>query len=85
MKNEINDGHYLELMDRIHILMSTLQEHIIEHPVSEQNSKIKKRLNKSINILWDTYQIVGDLSFKKQEKNEAITKVIFRRHKNSKN
>ena len=81
---KINDGHYLELMDRLHILMGTLYDHMIEHPVSKSNPKINKRLNKSLNILWDTYQIVGEISLKKQKENEPIKKVIFRRHKNSK-
>lgn len=85
MYKEINDGHYLEMMDRIHIMMATLYDHMISHPVSNNHKKVDKRLNKALNILWDTYQIVGELSFEKQEKNEAIKKVISRRHKNSKN
>ena len=65
---KINDGHYLELMDRIHILMGTLYDHMIEHPVSKSNPKINKKLNKSLNILWDTYQIVGEISLKKTKR-----------------
>ena len=38
---EINDGHYLELMDRIHILSCTLDDHILNHPISLQNSDVK--------------------------------------------
>lgn len=85
MKIRINDGHYLELMDRIHILMGTLYDHMIEHPISKSNPKVSKRLNKSLNLLWDTYQIVGEISSKKQEKNEPISKIVFRRRKKSKN
>ena len=41
-KNSINKGHYLELMDRLHIVMMNIQEHIIEHPLA-LNEKTYKR------------------------------------------
>jgi len=82
MKNKINDGHYLELMDRLHVLMCTLNEHCVKHPVSKKNKEIKFKLEYALGQLWDAYQEVGNESIKKNE-NET-QKTIFRRHKNSK-
>jgi hypothetical protein len=81
---KINDGHYIELMDRLHILMCTLDEHCVKHPVSKKNKDIKFKLEYALGQLWDAYQEVGNESLKKEKNENGIQKVIFRRHKNSK-
>jgi hypothetical protein len=81
---KINDGHYLELMDRLHVLMCTLDEHCVKHPVSKKNKDIKFKLEYALGQLWDAYQEVGNESLKKEKNENGIQKVIFRRHKNSK-
>jgi len=65
-KNSINKGHYLELMDRLHVVMNTIDTHILSHPLTENNTDIKKKVNKAIHKLWDAYQLVGN----KEEENE---------------
>jgi hypothetical protein len=81
---KINDGHYIELMDRLHVLMCTLDEHCVKHPVSKKNKDIKFKLEYALGQLWDAYQEVGNESLKKEKNKNGIQKVIFRRHKNSK-
>ena len=81
---KINDGHYLELMDRLHVLMCTLDEHCVKHPVSKKNKEIKFKLDYALGQLWDAYQEVGNESLKNKKNENGIQKVIFRRHKNSK-
>ena len=58
--SNINDGHYLELMDRIHIVMMNIQDHLLEHPLSETYSDIEKKLKSAQNNLWKAYQLVGE-------------------------
>lgn len=58
--SNINDGHYLELMDRIHIVMMNVQGHLIEHPLSEHHPDIIKKLEKAQLKLWEAYQLVGE-------------------------
>jgi hypothetical protein len=84
MKNKINDGHYLELMDRLHVLMCTLDEHCLKHPLAKKDKDIKFKIEYALGQLWDAYQEVGNKSFK-NENDKPIHKVILRRHKNSKN
>jgi hypothetical protein len=61
-KIEINDGHYLELMDRLHIVISTLNDHCLEHPLSQSDEEIKSKIECAIGQIWDAYQIVGNKS-----------------------
>jgi hypothetical protein len=58
---EINDGHYLEVMDRLHIVMENLDNHLLQHPLVEQNPKVGKLIDKSIGDLFRAYQLVGNL------------------------
>jgi hypothetical protein len=59
-KNSINKGHYLELMDRIHIVMMNIQDHLIDHPLSENETDIQKKIEKAQHNLWKAYQLVGN-------------------------
>ena len=62
-KIEINEGHYLELMDRLHVAMSTIHDHILEHPLAEQQKEIQSLVEDAISNLWDAYQLVGGLTY----------------------
>ena len=59
-KNSINAGHYLELMDRIHIVCCTIDEHILNHPLSENEPDIQNKLDEALMLLLDVYQMVGN-------------------------
>ena len=39
-KNKINSGHYLELMDRLHVVNYTIDDHILNHPLTEHHKDI---------------------------------------------
>jgi hypothetical protein len=60
MENEINDGHYLELMDRLHIVMSNIDDHILNHPLTEINEDVKSKIDESLTLLFEAYQMVGN-------------------------
>jgi hypothetical protein len=59
-KNIINKGHYLELMDRIHIVMCNLNDHILNHPLTENETDIQIKVEEAFSNLWDVYQLVGN-------------------------
>jgi hypothetical protein len=59
---EINDGHYLELMDRLHVIMCTLNDHCVEHPISQSDADIKFKIEYAIGQLFDAYQMIGNKS-----------------------
>jgi hypothetical protein len=79
---KINDGHYLELLDRLHVIMCNVEEHCIKHPISKKNKDIRFQFEYALGQLWDAYQQVGGLEDDKNK--NPIEKVILRRHKKSK-
>ena len=56
--NSINEGHYLELMDRLHVVMCTLND-------------IKFQIEYAIGQIWDAYQLVGSKDFKNEDENNT--------------
>ena len=70
-KNLINSGHYLELMDRIHIIMMNIQDHLIEHPLAENEKDIQKKIEKAQHKLWEAYQLVGNKEDEYEMENNA--------------
>ena len=65
LKDKLNSGHYLEMMDRLHIIMENLNDHVIQHPVAKVDKRIESLLNKALEELWDAYQITGNLENEK--------------------
>jgi hypothetical protein len=61
LKDKLNSGHYLEMMDRLHIIMENINNHLIQHPVAKVDKRIDSLLNKALEELWDAYQITGNL------------------------
>lgn len=61
---EINEGHYLELLDRLHVICCVINDHILDHPVTNTDIRIKQLVIKSLEELSDAYQIVGEIGIK---------------------
>ena len=57
---EINDGHYLELMDRLHIVSCTIDDHILNHPLAEVNTDVQTKIDDALGLLMDAYQMIGN-------------------------
>ncbi len=70
-KEKINAGHYLELMDRLHVIMCTLNDHCLEHPLSESNEDIRFHIDYALGQLWDVYQLVGSKSIDYENENNT--------------
>jgi hypothetical protein len=70
-KNIINKGHYLELMDRIHIVMMNIQDHLIDHPLAENERDVRKKIEKAQHKLWEAYQLVGNKEDSYEDENNA--------------
>ena len=59
---EINDGHYLELMDRLHVVNCIIEDHITTHPLTNSLPEVKKLAEEAQSKLWEAYQLVGSQS-----------------------
>ncbi len=58
-KNSINSGHYLELMDRLHVAACMVDSHCLQHPLTENEPEIAIRIEEALSQLLMAYQIVG--------------------------
>lgn len=67
LKDKLNPGHYHEMMDRLHVLMSTLDDHILQHPVAKVDKELNSYLNNALEELWQAYQRVGNLESEENE------------------
>jgi hypothetical protein len=61
LKDKLNPGHYHEMMDRLHIIMENINDHLIQHPVAKVDKKVNSHLNKALEELWEAYQVTGNL------------------------
>lgn len=59
-KIEINPGHYLELMDRLHVVLSTVNDHVFYHPLTMREADIAILVEEAMNKLAEAYQLVGN-------------------------
>jgi len=65
---KINGGHYLEVLDRLHVQMSMMDEHLFKHPVVEQNKELRGFLIKAIVHMIHAYQEAGALATQETKK-----------------
>ena len=70
-KNLINNGHYLELMDRVHIVCCTIDDHILNHPLSENEPDIQNKIDEALSLLMDVYQLIGNKEISYEEENHT--------------
>jgi len=59
--NEPNPGHYLELLDRVHIASAHVQMALGEHPVLLKHPDLMKLYDEAVDKLETLYQAVGQL------------------------
>lgn len=64
---EINDGHYIELTDRCHVMASMFYDHVCEHPLAIEDKEIKQLTDKISELHYELYQLVASKMFDKNE------------------
>jgi hypothetical protein len=55
----INDGHFPELMDRIFVASDSIGVYCLKHPLVQKEKRLKKKISKALDQLFDAYQMVG--------------------------
>lgn len=56
-KQELNDGHYFELMDRCHCTINHIESDIADHPALDDENK--QKLDQAIQLIAEVYQWAG--------------------------
>jgi len=65
--SEINPGHYLELMYRLYVLASTLNDHCLEHPLAEHDKEIHAAIEAAVEATYEAYQVVGSKDYEAEQ------------------
>ena len=58
---ELDDFHYHEALDRLHVIMDTIDNHLIQHSVLKLETEVKELVDEVQNKLWEAYQIIGNI------------------------
>lgn len=82
---KINDGHYLELLDRLHVSTCNLEDHLLNHPLTKKEKDVEKLIKFSVLNLSRAYQIVGAKMYENEKRKKIRNKIVSRRRKKSKN
>ena len=64
-KPELNSGHYHEALDRLHVICSMIDDHLIQHPVSKLDKEVSQPIEQALDLLSEAYQITGNKLFTK--------------------
>ncbi len=71
MKNQINKGHYLELMDRLHVIACNLDTHCLQHPLTENEPEIAIKIERALGEILEAYQLVGIKEYDYEDEDNA--------------
>ncbi len=63
----LDDFSYHEALDRCHLVMSVMNDHLIEHPVFEVHWEEREKLQQAQTMIWEVYQRIGSAA---RESNE---------------
>lgn len=58
-KIQLDDYHYHELLDRLYVIMSTIDDHLIQHPVCKIETNIKDHITNAVDQLVMAYHLTG--------------------------
>ena len=59
VKQLINPGHAHEAMDRCHVLLCTLNDHLLQHPYVESDADVRREVEAASAALSRAYQLIG--------------------------
>ena len=64
VKQIINPGHAHEAMDRCHVLLCTLNDHLLQHPYVESDADVRREVETANAALSRAYQLIGGFPHK---------------------
>jgi hypothetical protein len=57
----LDEFHYHEALDRSYIVSNQVEDLLLEHPVIIKHKNLRKRVKRAMDLLTETYQLVGSL------------------------
>ena len=62
-KLTLDQFHYHEMADRSYLMVSVIENQLLQHPVAEENKKIRKLIKKASRLIAEVSQIASALEF----------------------
>lgn len=60
----LNEGHYVEAIDRAYIVVNFIETTLMEHPVFQKHPELKIKTDKAQQLILEIYQEIGAISEK---------------------
>lgn len=73
---KLTKEHYHEFIDRMHVITSNIDTHIIQHPICKLDKEICTKVEKAMDLLYEAYQLGGSRQFQIIENIELDKEVI---------
>jgi len=67
VKDMLDKFHYHEALDRVHIIATIIDDHLIQHPVCKIDKTVAKPIEDALVLLAEAYQLIGKIKFEKYE------------------
>ncbi|MFA5207086.1 MAG: hypothetical protein WC428_00150 [Candidatus Paceibacterota bacterium] len=61
---KLDEGFYIEAIDRAYIVANMMEDILIEHPVFIKHKELRKRVKKAQKLVLAAYQLIGGLEVK---------------------
>lgn len=62
-KPTLDEFHYHEIVDRLHIVMCMIDDHLQQHPVTKLETEASQLISNANDNLWQAYQLLGTKRF----------------------
>ena len=56
---KLNPGHTREALDRCHVLLAMLDDHLLLHPYVQSNADVRREVEAAGEALGRAYQLIG--------------------------
>ncbi len=67
-KEQLDEFHYHEMVDRLYFISTMISEMIEQHPVYEEHSDLRDLVDDAQSKLVDAYQLASGIAYKKFRK-----------------
>lgn len=58
-ESEFDEFHYHEVIDRCHVINSMIDDHLLSHPVIDEDVRLREKIEKAQRLISEVYQEVG--------------------------
>jgi hypothetical protein len=73
----MTDGDYLELKHRLDMIITIVEDQILNHRVTHTDSRLTALSSKSLEMLDDMYKLLGDIKNSRDKNIDLQNKVSY--------